>query len=209
MVEHDHIAAVRDLATAVEQLAAGDVPELTVTDDMIVEESTDRDWIDVEQDEDWWSAWVRLCDIVDETMGMVDPAAGRTNMMRPDIDPSRRRMEIGAETEYTSLSVTVYASGDLGILAEYEPADGGAYDVLFEGRLSIDSVSGVDLGRQVSAFELAVLANETGSCADTLDYWMTAMHGLRQREWADIRGVGRQTVNDRVRSARTALESNE
>ncbi|MFC6993180.1 hypothetical protein ACFQH3_19260 [Haladaptatus sp. GCM10025707] len=66
----------------------------------------------------------------------------------------------------------------------------------------------LDIGRRITAIELAALANELGSPAETLDYWMTTeQYTSSQAIWAHVRNVSRQTVNDRVRAARKKINA--
>lgn len=101
-----------------------------------------------------------------------------------------------------------YADGDMNLLAGYPPAGSDSWDVMFEGRLSESTPDPIELGRMVASAELGHIASETKSCAETLDYWQTesAPMPFSQVLWGDVRGVGRQTVNDRVRNAADALE---
>jgi len=198
------MAAVRDLAQAVHEIASVDVPELEVTDDMIMEESVGSGWIDIQQDDAWWDAWFEIYDIVERHGG----AKRGDNQMRPDVAAHRRYDEVRARTEWTSLAVKVYADGDVRMLAEYDAATGSSWHMLFDGRVTGGTPDPIELGREVASAELAVLARATESDADALDYWQTqvAPGGFNQRQWADVRDVGRQTVNDRKRSAENALK---
>lgn len=200
----DHATAVRQLARTIHQLTTVNIPELARSDEMIFEESHGDDWYDLEQDDDWWASWCEVYDIVEAVMGSAN--VGDTNI-RPDVESHRQYDEITAKTDYTSLVVKVYADGDLGVLAEYDRGNSASWDVLFEGRLSNETPNPIDLGRAVASAELAHIASETESCAETLDYWQTkqAPQSFSQRRWGDVRGVGRQTVSDRVRSASTAM----
>lgn len=199
----DHVEAVQNLARAVVEISRVDVPELEVTDEMIIEEEH-GEWIETDRDEDWWDAWSEIYAIVDRN----DGAMVGDGQMRPGVDPHRRFDEVTRETDWTSLVVKVYASGEVDILAEFDTGSGRSWEVLFDGRVSAEKPDAIKLGRQVASAELAILASETGSCADTLDYWQTALspNAFRQRQWGNIRGVGRQTVNDRRRSAKDTLD---
>lgn len=196
---NDRSNAVRDLAQTVLDIAAVDVPELEVTDEMVVEESNGQDWIDVEADDAWWDAWCAIYDLVEEHGG----AEIAESQMQPGVEPHRRFDKVRAETEYTSLAVSVYAQGDVKILAEYDDGT-GSYAVLYEGRPSLKPPDGIEFGRAVASVELAALASQTGSAAAALDYWQTNREDgfYLQSEWANVRGVGRQTVNDRVAEVR-------
>lgn len=76
----------------------------------------------------------------------------------------------------------------------------------------VEELSTADIGRFVARAELLLLAHEFESPTETLDYWITEgcdfqEGGLRQSRWADLRGVSRQSVSDRVRSAKKKLDS--
>lgn len=77
---------------------------------------------------------------------------------------------------------------------------------------SYSELTMVDIGRYIAKAELSILANELGSNAETLDYWMVEEADYRdpewdQSRWAEVRGVSRQTVNQRVRDARQKLSN--
>lgn len=200
----EHVTAVRQLALSIDRISQVSVPELTVSDEMIVEEKNGEDWYELEEDEDWWEAWCEIHRIVEETLGSAKVSESN---IRPEIPREQQYDKITAKTDWTALSVKVYADGGVKMLAEYDRGDSRSWDVLYEGWTSNEIPNLFDLGREVASAELAALASETESCADTLDYWQTtiAPNSFKQHRWARIRGVGRQTVNDRVRSASAAL----
>jgi len=187
--------SVRELAKKVYRLSQIEVPELSRSEQNIVEESDGTRYYDIEADNDWWEAWCEICDIIGDSKITFEK-------IRPDIDQHRQFMTIKSETRHTSLSVSVYADGDMSILAEYYRGD-GSWDILFEGRHSNKNIDPIELGRRVAETELTRLACKTGSTAETLDYWQTNIspREFSQRNWASIRDVNRQTVNDRVSSA--------
>lgn len=45
------------------------------------------------------------------------------------------------------------------------------------------------------------------SASEALDYWATTAGSYTQGEWAKIRGVGRQAVNNNCRQAEAKLQS--
>jgi hypothetical protein len=206
--EH-HIEAVRELGRVVIELSQIDLPELQETDNMIVEETSGQTWIEVEQDDVYWNAW---CDVYEVVTGI-----GSEDSMDEDLSPDtpkhQRFQEVTATgsvdgERVTSLNVAVYADGDMRIHAEYLPHRGGSWKTLYEGRLSVTAPDLVDIGREIASAELTYLVHETSSDADALDYWQTHRRDgwYSQSVWADIRGVGRQTVNDRKRSTEKAIE---
>ena len=75
-----HIDAIQNLARAVIEISQVDVPELEVTDEMIIEEE-DSSWYELEQDEAWWNAWCEIYDIVVEKFGSPDIP---DNQIRPE-----------------------------------------------------------------------------------------------------------------------------
>jgi hypothetical protein len=106
--------------------------------------------------------------------------------------------------------IDVYAGGDVEYITEYTVNDeSNLKGMLYEGFLNAGGLDHIQLGREVARAELALIVNNTESAAETLDYWQTEMEytGWNQKSWADVRGVGRQTVNDRVRSAIDSLDN--
>jgi hypothetical protein len=204
---NEHIDTVQSLARTLNKISNVDVPELNITDNMLIEESNGSNWYEVQLDDNWWEAWCEIYDIVETEMGNAN--IGESNM-QPEVEDRRRYDEMWAKTDWTSLRVRVYGDGDVHMLAEYTRADGRS-DVMFHNHLSFETPDAIELGRMVASTELGVLMSETQSCADTLDYWKTEMtpHPISQRKWRTIREVSHPTVNDCVQSASDALESNE
>lgn len=202
----DHRDAVRALARAVVEIAAVDVPELDMSEDMVVEEPNGADWIEAEQDADWWDAWVAI----ERTVRELDGATTHDSEILVERDPHRRYLAARTSGETVDLSVRCYQTGDVRILAEYLPhADASSMTVLYEERPSNTPVDPIDLGREVASAELAWLAHESGSAAAALDHWQTERSEgwYSQSQWAAVRGVGRQTVHDRVQDAQAALDN--
>jgi len=103
----------------------------------------------------------------------------------------------------------VYTGGDVAFISEYAiDQEANSWGMLYEGFPDTDDFHQITLGREVARAELAIIINTTTSAAETLDYWQTEFDhfGWNQKRWADIRGVSRQTVNDRVRGATKSLE---
>lgn len=111
------------------------------------------------------------------------------------------------------LEILYYAYGEVNISASVivdsvekvvlepylNPGEEGAYEL-----------TPVDVGRMVARAELVLLADQLGSSAEILDYWMIEelSPGLRltQEKWGATRGVSRQAVNENVNAARAKLE---
>ena len=73
---------------------------------------------------------------------------------------------------------------------------------------TILSQSPSEFVRKLISEELAYLTKITQSGKVSLDYWQTALSPIEysQKEWAAVRGVQRQTVNDSIRMAEAALK---
>ena len=126
-----------------------------------------------------------------------------------------------ASEPFLNLKATRTIDGDLfcNFHVSYDAAGGGV--IVVEFRMndswhtvidhSPEDITRLDVGRFVARAELSILANELESPTETLDYWIvdgSNYHDSRfsQSRWADIRNVSRQTVNDRVQSARKKLK---
>jgi len=196
-----HIDAIQNLARAVIEISQVDVPELEVTDEMIIEEE-DSSWYELEQDEAWWNAWCEIYDIVVEKFGSPDIP---DNQIRPEVEPHRQYDSVRVKNQWISLRVSVYADGHVRVLAEYNNGDDKSWAILFDSDAS--EADAIDIGREVASAEQTIIALNTGSCAETLDYWQTQLSPAKwtQRRWSDVRGVGRQTVSDRKNAAEETL----
>ncbi|MWV38836.1 hypothetical protein [Natrialba sp. INN-245] len=92
--------------------------------------------------------------------------------------------------------------GEKNVFNSYlNPPEEGAYEL-----------TPVDIGRLVAKAELQLLAEQLGSSAATLDYWMVEelppSLQLTQTEWGEVRGVSRQAVNENVNEAKQQFERN-
>lgn len=106
--------------------------------------------------------------------------------------------------EFAQVDINYAADGDYLINLEFQIDDGWATSI----NAKAENLTKLDIGRRIAGVEIAVLAHELGSPAETLDYWMTnELYGGKQARWAEVRQASRQTVSDRVRSARTKLEN--
>lgn len=64
-----------------------------------------------------------------------------------------------------------------------------------------------EVSRTITYLRFTSLAHALGSCAVVLDWYKpTYPRWHTQKEWSEIRGVNRQTVNDRNREARRMHE---
>jgi hypothetical protein len=111
------------------------------------------------------------------------------------------RASRAVDGEFANLHVNYAADTTLTITLEFSIApDRGPVSI---SEYATD-VTALELARRITAIEIAVLAHELNSPAETVDYWMTNEQ-YRQSEWADTRNASRQTVNDRVQAARSKL----
>lgn len=110
------------------------------------------------------------------------------------------------QEEFSILNIGYSADGTGVIVGEFL-IDGGWYTAVDHHPAELDTL---DVGRYIARAELALLAHELESPADTLDYWVTEGSDYHDSEysqssWAKIRNVSRQAVSDRVRSAEDKL----
>jgi len=153
-----------------------------------------------EEDDRYWNAWDQILDILEDftSKGVVDVQEWDDTVPFMSADAYR-----GVDGEqFATVGVNYGADGSYLINIQFHIEDGW--------RASIndhrENLTALDIGRQIGAAELAVLANELQSPAETLDYWMTdTLYAGSQSAWAADRQASRQTVSDRVRSAREKL----
>jgi len=229
MSPHDRIEVVHTMAETMAQVDTVEVPfielpeverpeELSITNiadgeegeirevmDEYMDEKTfeitddNLDEIDIDGISEWWDAWCEVREILAEAFdGDVEGGDSAT------LTEEEPRDSMFVQNEFLNFSVDIYAGGDVAYISEYAiDATSDSWGVLYEGFRDVDSYDQITLGREVARAELAIIVNTTKSAADTLDYWQTELEptGWNQKGWADIRGVSRQTVNDRVRSA--------
>jgi hypothetical protein len=233
MDPHDSIEAVRTVAQAMAEIDTVDVPVIEMPDIDFPEElsseniadqdeETRQELMDAYQDEktveiteetledldiegvsEWWEAWCEVRDILNEAFdGDVD---GGDCATLTDDEPHDN---MSVTNESINFNIDMYAYGDVHFIAEYAiDTESTTWEMLYEGFPDADGLDQINLGREVARAELAIIISNTKSAADTIDYWQTKLDptGWNQKSWGDIRGVSRQTVNDRVRSAVDSL----
>lgn len=210
--------AVRSLGEVVLALDQLDIPELSITEEQVVEE-VGTTWIEKPEDDAYQDIWASITAIVKQYIGEVDKTRTRAVSLKSGSDGvSEHKMWVEESLtaglhvegeEVAILSVGYTGLGDLAMTAEYRrPFAGDNWAVLWEGEIRGKDIDPVAIGREIASIELTYLVHETGSNAAALDYWQTHHQDgwYQQHEWADIRGVGRQTVNDRIRHTRRSLE---
>jgi len=233
MSPHDRIEAVHTMAETMARIDTVDVPyielpeverpeQLSVTNigdheegeiQEIMDEYMDAktfeisdgnlDEVDIDGISEWWEAWCEIRAILAESFE-ADVEGGNS----ATLTENEPRDSMLVQNEFINFSVDVYAGGDVSYIAEYAIDEASeTWGMLYEGFRDLESYNQITVGREVARAELAIIVNTTKSAADTLDYWQTELEpiGWNQKGWADIRGVSRQTVNDRVRSAVDSL----
>lgn len=233
MSPYEKIEAVRTMAETMAKIDAVDVPFIKIPETDRPEELSPDNIIDGEQGDiqeimdeylenkkieindenldnididgvgEWWNAWCEIREIVDEAFE-ADVEGGNSATLTKD----EQRDTMTVRNEFINFSIDVYAGGDLSYITEYAiDLDSNLWGMLYEGFVDLDGLDQIQLGREVARAELAIIINTTKSAAETVDYWQTKLDPTRwnQKNWADIRGVSRQTVNDRVRSATDSL----
>jgi hypothetical protein len=155
-----------------------------------------------QEDERFWDAWIRVRDLVAE----FDEDA-EVNEERGDTIPYLAidaRRQVGGE-RFALVSFVYGADGGGTLTIQFQIEDG--HRTISEYK---EKLTALDLGREIAATEITLLANELQSPAETLDYWMTqTFSSTRQSSWADDRKASPQTVSDRVRSAKEKLDYEE
>jgi hypothetical protein len=203
--EARHANAVKDLARTVHELSHIDIPELSLTDDLLVEPQDESQYYDLQQSDDWWDTRARILFVIDDILGHVTT---EDNPIPPSTPPNEQYHKLTTTTEWTNLTVKVHVSGELHILAEYAtPGNLDSWTTLHQGRVDNYPADPIELGREVASAELAILAAKTKSDTVTLDYWQTTLapNNFSQQDWGRTRGVSRQTINDQVHAAKNAL----
>jgi hypothetical protein len=203
--EGQYANAIKDLARTVHELSHIDLPELSLTDTLLVESQEGEQYYDLQQADDWWNARAEILFVIDDILGDV---TAEDDPITPSTPPNEQYHTLTTETAWTNLIVKVHVSGELHILAEYAtPGNLDSWTTLHEGRVDDFPADPIELGREVASAELAILAAKTKSDTVTLDYWQTTLAPKKfsQQDWGSTRGVSRQTVNDQVHAAKNAL----
>jgi len=182
------------------ELSSASVPE-----ELFERESIDEDKLS--EYSDYWG-WTDVREIVGKYFDSTSIERG----MRSGSSENHLYYSVRGKIESDGKSVAIQSTecnteGELAIIAEYDNPVSQGMGVLYRGIIPWDDVDAIAIGRRISSLELSYLAHQTGSCAAALDYWQTGQDGwYRQHEWAKIREVGRQTINDRIRHATNSLQ---
>ena len=153
-----------------------------------------------EDDTRFWDAWKNIRKSISSFAdGDIEVQEWREEAV-PFISAYGTRYVSGEE--FAHADVNYNADGVLVITLEFRIDEGWSTYISQRAH----DLSVLDIGRQIGAIELAVLANELESPTETLDYWMTdVLYTFRQATWADVRQVSAQTVSDRVRAAQEKI----
>lgn len=202
------IEDVHTMAEAMRQLKSVDVPPIDTSDEgeITFSEATIDD-IDIDRANDWWGSWCEIRDIVNENF---DTGVGKSGESAT-LTLGRNWGTMRIETDHIKFEVNLYGSSSIYVIAQYALSENFSDTGREIYSRPTDEIDEVELGRSVAAAEQEILAYATESAAETLDYWHTELDphmyvSTSQTSWAEIRGVGRQTVSDRVRSAKESFE---
>jgi len=201
--------ALRKMGQVIIEVSQINTPKLTVSDAELDEKATVNDWVELAQDTDYWVAWTNIQETVREhtphhevSYGLFSGSfyTGLYSSVSVELLSGKQRIGL--------LGIEYIGSGETFIIGEYRHPYTGTWERLYEGIPWVDDIDALTIGRRISSLELSYLAAETGSCAAALDFWQTHPETgwYSQSEWADLRGVNRQTVNDRRRDAREQLK---
>jgi len=203
--------AIRDLGRIIVELDRLDTPNYPVAKEALKKRVTTGSGIELDQSSEYWTSWTNIQNIIKEYTEDYTILRNLTELPVNTLHLGIKADLPSTELQAAQLRVLYTFDGKLTIKTSYRhPTTDSkkvwkerAKETFYEGTLPSDSLDPVAIGRKVASVELAYLANRTGSCAATVDYWQASKQDgwYRQQEWADVRGVNRQTINDRIRDA--------
>lgn len=197
--------AIGALGRAVVEVCQVDRSGLSGSEQTMNTLSTVDEWIAYAHGTDYWRTWNQILEVLCQYGENYDVE----RHVSPHSDESVFVQNVligfsGREQQVCWLSVEYFETGQLHIWAEYRDPVTGSPEVLCDDLCPLIDIG--DISRTITCLEVTSLAHELGSCAAVLDYYMTTHTGwYTQKEWSEIRGVNRQTVNDRNREARQGL----
>lgn len=199
------ILSLRETASCLFEISHVEVPKISWVDELEEKIPEERQWEQLDRDDGWLKACHQILSILENMEGNIsyDSTIQKYEANRSEDD--HWYVEFNNTTDTAWLTVTVTSWGEKIVLAEYKLNQ--RTGILHDGFIDGHPVEPVDLMFQVITEELNYLTSKTGSCTVALDYWQTECvpNPISQKEWADARGVGRQTVNDSVRAAKSAV----
>lgn len=165
---------------------------------------SDEDGLQFEEDERYWTA-VQETKQRMESFGEVEVKTDYRDEPSPFVSLIARRMMDG--NTFAQIHLDYAASGDCHLSIEYQIKEG--WHIMLDH--DFPELDSMEIGRLLARAELAILANELESGTEALDYWVTevsAHHSesrYSQSDWARVRNVSRQTVNQRVQAVKQRL----
>lgn len=159
----------------------------------------DDDGVPIFQEDDrFWNAWDQVRNSVTKFDDNAEAEEYRDEPVPYFAIHAYR--EVSGE-EFATVGFVYGADGGCVINIEFKIEDGWRSINDYQ-----ENLTALDVGREIGAVEIAVLANELQSPTETLDYWMTqTLYSTHQSSWATDRKASPQTVSDRVRSAKEKL----
>jgi len=201
--------SLRTMGQIIIEVSQIDAPELTIPDAKLGEEATIADWFELAQDTDYWAAWTNIQETVREHTTHYEVNYDFLSRLDSKTIYSLISVELLAgEKQIGVLDIEYNGHGEVFVMGECAHPGTDTWDVFYEGMFPFSDIDAITMGRKIAGMELSYLTAEIGSCAPALDFWQTHPETgwYRQSEWADLRGVNRQTVNDRLRDAKEQLE---
>ena len=203
-----YIDALRTLARALHELQHIETPPLRLTGEIVGGQET-KTRIQTDQDEEFHTAWITICNDVLRGFGLGDPEFDST--MSVDIPAHERYEEATVPASSigntpTTLSVRYYATGKITTTAKYalNPTDEPAR-TFYEG--PINDYDPVTAGEHVANASITCLVMHGLTAPEALDYWQTDAGGdYSQTGWGKERGVTHQTVAQNAAKARAKLD---
>ena len=201
--------SLRTMGKIIIEISQTNFPELTISDAELGEEATPTDWIELAQDTDYWAAWTNIQEIVQEhtthyevNYDFESVSNSNTIYSLISVELLARKKQIGV------LNIEYNNHGEVVVIGECAHPGTETWDLFYDGTFPFADVDAITMGRKIGSMELSYLTAEIGSCAPALDFWQTHPETgwYQQSAWADLRGVNRQTVNDRLRDAKEQLE---
>lgn len=202
------IELLRELADGVFKIADVDIPHLELEENIADMKPEERYWQDWDEDIGWVEACFEIKGILSNMDGNV---SFNEKIEREPVEPGEDNywyVEFSNRNDFAVLECEITSWGDNILIAEYDSVTGSG--ILWEGMVEGAPPRIAEVMLSVASEELAYLTGLTGSCKVALDYWQSELspREIAQNDWAEIRGVGRQTVNDSVRIVKNKIDDN-
>lgn len=217
---HSYTNAIRTLGEMVLALDTLDFPEPLFFSEDILERSNGQISIELPQESEDWDFWHSITETVEKYIDQYGEYhaslsdRGSENVHVPEYDTEyvsqTLSAELDAEGDTVATLILEYANvRALTVTAVYRQPGTQEWAVLYAGIMPWCDTDAISIGREIASTELAYLVHKTRSNAAALDYWQSHDQDgwYSQSEWADMRDVNRQTVNDRIRHTRERLDT--